>query len=296
MTKLLKSFNISTETAGFGKLFSNFSTTFTRLAAVVSLAGLTGCGDMFEPTLREICESHGHFCHDLNQDSQCRYEKAEIIRHRFNHKDAQDQAHKYGLLVKFEDYLTCIERVAHIEHKKVRDKEATRLKGVLTARKEIDRLSRETRHAADPYLSYYQWSRYGHKDALERFLLFSRTGKVKDPELLVNLASIQVKDDLDATVETLYRALSLYQSSEQVDNDIYATLVTIGLEQERFRLAYVWAAVMANYNDNISMQQPQSLAQQHDLPVAVLNAVSEEIIDHLDDGTFDADALKLYRL
>ncbi len=263
---------------------------------MAAFTGLTGCTDMFEPTVREICESHGQFCQDLNQDSQCRYEKAEIIRHRFTYKDAQDQAHKYGLLVKFEEYLTCVERVAHIEHKKVRDKEATRLKGVLTARKEIERLSRETRHAADPYLSYYQWSRYGHKDALERFMLYSRTGNIDDPGLLVKLASIQVKDDLDATVDTLYRALSLYQNSDQVDNDIYATLVTIGLEQERFRLAYVWATVMANYNDSISLQQPHALARQHNLPVTVLDAVSDEIIDHLENGEFDANALKLYRL
>lgn len=251
---------------------------------------------MFEPTISEICQEQGEFCNDLNQDHQCRYEKAEIIRHRYYHQNDKTDTHKYDLLLKFENYLSCIEKAAHIEHKKFRDKEATRLKGVLTARKEIDRLSRETRQSADPYLSYYQWSRYGHDDALQRFMQYSRSGQVKDPELLVNLASIQVKDDLDATVDTLYQALSLYQNSDEVDQEIYATLVTIGMEKENYRLSYVWSGVLANYNDNVNDAQQQAIAQQFALPVDVLDAVTDDITSAIDSGEFDAKALGLYRL
>lgn len=293
---MLKIFKKAKESGIFGGLFSNFSTKSFSVIIVVTVMGLSGCADMFEPTISEICDEQSEFCRDLNQDHQCRYEKAEIIRHRYYHQDDTADAHKYDLLLKFEDYLSCIEKAAHIEHKKVRDKEATRLKGVLTARKEIDRLSRETRQSADPYLSYYQWSRFGHEDALQRFMHYSRTGLVNDPELLVNLASIQVKSDLKATIDTLYKALSLYDSSDDVDEEIYATLLSIGMEQENYRLAYVWSGVLANYNDKVNVSQQQAIAQKYALPVKVLDDVTDDITSALDSGKFDAQALGLYRL
>lgn len=293
---MLKIFKKAKGSGKFGALFSNFSTKAFGIIFILSVLGLTACSDMFEPTISEICEEQSNFCSDLNQDHQCRYEKAEIIRHRYYHQNETTDGHKYDLLLKFEDYLSCIEKASHIEHKKIRDKEATRLKGVLTARKEISRLSRETRQSADPYLSYYQWSRYGHEDALQRFMHYSRAGKINDPGLLINLASIQVKDDLDATVETLYEALSLYQSSEEVDEEIYFTLVTLGMEKENYRMAYVWSGVLANYNDKVNKSQQQAIAQKFGLPVDVLNDVTDDIISALDDGEFDAKALGLNRL
>ncbi|WP_414827665.1 DUF2989 domain-containing protein [Alteromonas sp. H39] len=292
----MKIFKKAKGSGNFGGLFSNFSTISASVILLLCVTGLSACSDMFEPTISEICQEQGAFCTDLNQDHQCRYEKAEIIRDRYYHQNEATDGHKYNLLLKFEDYLSCIEKAAHIEHKKFRDKEATRLKGVLTARKEIDRLSRETRQSSDPYLSYYQWSRYGHEDALQRFMHYSRTGQVTDPELLINLASIQVKDDLDATVNTLYKALSLYQNSEDVDEEIYATLVTIGMEKENYRMAYVWSGVLANYNDNVNTSQQQAIAQQFELPVKVLNEVTDDITSALDSGEFDAQSLGLYRL
>ncbi len=293
---MLKIFKKAKENGIFGALFSNFSTIPACIILFISVLGLSACSDLFEPTLSEICQEQSELCTDLNQDHQCRYEKAEIIRHRYYHQNDAADGHKYDLLLKFEDYLTCIEKAAHIEHKKIRDKEATRLKGVLTARKEIDRLSRETRQSADPYLSYYQWSRYGHEDALQRFMHYSRTGQVNDPELLVNLASIQVKDDLDATINTLYKALSLYPGSDEVDEEIYATLVTIGMEKENYRMAYVWTGVLASYNDKVNTSQQAALAQQFGLPADVLDDVTDDITSALDSGKFDAQALGLYRL
>ena len=83
---------------------------------------LTGCGDLFEPTISEICESHSEICLDLSLDARCRGERAEIIRLRYYNQDSKDDAYKYPLLLNFEEYLTCVEEVQHIEHVKRKGK------------------------------------------------------------------------------------------------------------------------------------------------------------------------------
>ena len=296
-TKLLISFKTSMKTTIRESLFSKFPT--KGRIAILSLAAaitITGCGDLFEPTISEICESHSEICLDLSLDARCRAERAEIIRLRYYNQDSKDDAYKYPLLVNFEEYLVCVEEVQHIEHVKRKGKEATRLKGVITAQREIKRLSRETKNSFDPYLSYYHWTRYNDKDAYHRFERYAASNQVTDPKLLVELASVQIKTDQERTIKTLYRALSLYTDSDDIDVSIFYSLASMGMDRENYRLAYVWYGVAENYDERLNETQRMQLGQKYALPIEILDNIVDEIVSSLNSATFDADSLKLDNL
>ncbi len=290
------SFKTSIKKRTTENLFSKFPTK-KRLSTIgLALISLSGCGDLFEPTISEICESHSEICLDLSLDARCRVERAEIIRLRYYNQDTKDDAYKYPLLLNFEKYLTCVEEVQHIEHVKRKGKEATRLKGVITAQREIKRLSRETKDSLDPYLSYYHWTRFNDKDAFHRFERYAASNRVTDPSLLVSLASVQIKTDLKRTTETLHRALSLYTDSDDIDVSVFYSLAAIGMDLENYRRAYVWYGVAEAFDDRLGENQRVQLGEMHDLPTEILDDIVDEIISNLKSVTFDANALKLDKL
>ena len=278
-------------------LFSNFPTPLRkRYLAVVCLPGLIGCDGMFPPSVAEICRQDSALCDDLNPDGWCRAEKAEIIRHRYDYRNDEDDQHKYDLLLKFEDYKICVGKAAQIQHIKYREKETGRMKGLLTAQREIKRLSRETRHSENPYLAYYQWSRYGHEDALQRFQSYANSNQLNSPELQIALASIQIKTDLEQTKASLYKALALYTDEQEIDDEIFDTLVTIALDQERYHMAYVWSGVASHFSERVNDDQLKLLATRHSLPADKLDDVADEITDAIQGRDFDPHQLGLDRL
>lgn len=296
-TKLLISFKNTIKTIKSTELFSNFPTFSKHLSlSMVVMLGVSGCSEMFKPTIAEICESHSEFCLDLNLDARCRYDRADIIRLRFEHKDDTSDAYKYPLMLAFEEYLVCVEEAQHIEHIKRRGKEATRLKGVLTAQQELTRLARETKTSPDPYLSYYHWSRFNDREALARFESYAQRRNVDDPNLLVILASLQIKYDNALTTQTLYRALSMYQDSDDIDISIFHSLVSIALDDEKFQMAYVWLAVAERFDDKIPSLEREILGEAHALQVDILDDVADDIVSALKREDFDANALRLNRL
>lgn len=290
------SFKTSMKTTVTESLFSKFPTKVGMATLWLSVTSLTGCGDLFEPTISEICESHSEICTDLSLDARCRAERAEIIRLRYYNQDSKDDAYKYPLLLNFEEYLTCVEEVQHIEHVKRKGKEATRLKGVITAQREIKRLSRETKDSLDPYLSYYHWTRYNDKEAFHRFERYAASNRVSDPKLLIALASVQIKTDQQRTIETLYRALSLYTDSDDIDVSIFYSLASVGMDKDNFRLAYVWYGVAEYYDERLKETQRMQLGQKYALPVEILDNIVDEIVSSLNNATFDATSLKLNKL
>ncbi len=291
------SFKTSIKSHTVESLFSKFPTKIQLSALYIgALTALGGCSDYFEPTITEICETHSELCSDLNLDARCRTERAEIIRLRYNNQDSKDDAYKYPLLLNFEEYLACVEVVQHIEHIKHKGKEATRLKGVLTAQREIKRLSRETKNSLDPYLSYYHWSRFNDKAAFHRFERYAASNRVSDPELLVSLASVLIKTDQERTIETFYRALSLYKDSDDIDGGIYHSLASIGMDLENYRFAYVWYGVAEAFDDELDDAQRIQLRDRYNLPDEILDNIVDEIVSSLESGTFNAKKLKLDKL
>ncbi|WP_256444458.1 DUF2989 domain-containing protein [Aestuariibacter sp. A3R04] len=278
-------------------MFGNFSTKINCLAGLVFLVAiLSGCNDMFEPKVATICKDNPALCEDLNPDQWCRSEKADIIRHRYRHPDELNEEQHYRKLLIFETYQRCITKASGITHKKYRDIEGGRMKGVVTARKELDRLSRLSKDSSHPLLAYYHWSRFSDVNARKRFLDAANRGELRTPELLIALASIQVKRDLSAAKQSLHKALSMYEDDDNMDTSVFQSLATIALEEGKFGLVYIWSRVGQEYEAGINDNQLSSIANKYQLPVSLLDDVADEVTAALSDGAFNADSLGLTKL
>lgn len=299
-SKLLINYRIFRELGNSPGSFGKLSTFSGGTLIFASMLLLSACDKLTTPSIKQICEDHPSMCNTLNQDGWCRAEKADIIRHRFAQRNTPAREYNeatYHYLVKLEHYQACVAKAAQIRYIKHREKEAGRMAAFEAVRQEIKTLGWRTRESTNPYLSYYHWSRHHNEAAGKRFAAMAAQGKFdRDPALLVAFASMQIKQDANATRTTLYRALALYQDPAQIDQEVFATLVSLTLTQQNYRLAYVWGVVASHFEAQTSLSQFQSMVNQHDLPAAILNQIAEEIIDRLEDGDFDADALALDRV
>lgn len=280
-------------------LFRKFST----LAALglATLGSLTGCEAWQQTSIASICESHPTMCNDLNPDAWCRAEKAEIIRHRYLQLTEPQQMasgqQQYALFKKWESYQACIVKASGIQHIKQRDKEAGRMRGVLTAQRELKKLKWQTQDSADPYLAFYHWSRFHQAQAGERFMQAARRGELQhDPQLLVMLASMQVKSDPQTARATLFDALALYQDPDHIDPEIFGSLSTMALYREQLDAAYVWLQVARAFDLPEDATVTRRLASLDASRTEQLDEVADKVIDALEDSAFNAYNLGLHRL
>jgi len=258
---------------------------------------LFGCDDLFKPTIPTICERNPEICAGLNEDGWCRAEKAEIIRHRYDHLNVTTDSHIYKLLKHYEAYEYCIEKAAGIRHIKYREKEADRMQGFLTAIEAQKQLSRQTKNTSDPYLLYYHWSRNNDDRARKKFIAQAKQGNFNSADLWIKTASIYLKQDNEAARKALYKALSYYDDLDDVDTLLFESLVTVNLDDERYASAYVWANVYAEVDD----MGEQALARTHPLLLAPVNyekleGIASDVEDAINNGAFNADKLGLWRL
>lgn len=263
-----------------------------RLFSVLILASLlSGCEDMFfgQKTISQICRDYPQMCQDLNLDAHCRREKAEIIRTRYANLQAPSDPLKYDLLLQFEDYQECIGKAAQIEHIKHKEKKTDRVKGVITARRQLAQIARDTEDSKYPYLLHYHWSRFGREESLQEFKVLEAAGKLEEPALQVFLAEHYVKRDLDKTVKILYHALELYDSGDEVDPEIFYSLSTIFLKQERFPRAYVWAYVAKEYGvKDLDLAAIEALVRQVGKRPSRLENIGDDYISDINSGKFKA--------
>ena len=67
---------------------------------------LAGCDDTL--TLNQVCTETPGFCEDLNKDSHCKDERAELIYARYHEYKSPTEDNKYTLLKHLEDYNQCV--------------------------------------------------------------------------------------------------------------------------------------------------------------------------------------------
>ena len=258
---------------------------------------LSGCDSWGEKSIAQICQDSPSLCNDLNPDAWCRSEKAEIIRHRFNHQNEATEKQNYDMLLKWEDYKVCIAKAAGIRHIKHREKEAGRMKGLLTAERELKRLAWKTKNAENPYLAYYHWSRFSDTDARARFMRFAKDGSLyNDPALLVALASIQIKTDEEAARNTLYEALERVDKDNMVESAVFLSLSTLAIDRDNVAAAYLWATVASHFNAPVDIPAYRQMAIASNVNTDEIESKAEEVIDNLQDGKFNAYRAGIHKL
>ncbi len=258
-----------------------------RILLVVLIFSVTGCDGMSQKSIANICEDESSFCSDLNADSWCRAEKSIIIRARYNDSIEPRDINKYDLLLAFEDYKKCIDKASKIEHIKFKEKQAGRVEGLLTAERELRRLSKETRDSKDPHLLYYHWSRHNNEDALKHFMEYRDSGELETSELQVALASYYTKFDLPKTVKTLQHALELHEKDDEIDTSIFSSLTTIYMKLEKFDKAYIWGLIAVEHDvQDLDIVQVEALLIQQGINTKALEERAKSYSKAIDKGQF----------
>lgn len=261
------------------------------LTLIVFTLLLSGCENMFfgQKTISQICKEYPQMCNDLNPDAHCRREKAEIIRTRHDNLKQPSDPLKYDLLLHFEDYKKCISKAAQIEHIKYKEKKTLRVKGMLTAQRELAQIARDTEDSKYPYLLHYHWSRFGRHESMLDFLAAEAAGQLEEPQLQIHLAEYYVKRDLDKTVLILYHALELYESGDEVNPEIFYTLSSIFLKQERFPRAYIWAYIAKKYDvKDLDLVAIEALVRQVGKRPSKLKDIADDYRSDIRSGDFKA--------
>lgn len=212
-----------------------------RITLLALLVSLSGCDS--GKTVREICNDHSEFCADLNTDSHCNTQRADVISLRYTESKKPDDEVKYQLLTAFSKYAQCVELASSIEHIKLKEKTTSRVNGHLTALKEINRLSRETVNSNHPGLLYYHWSVNGNEGAMDALIKLDQQGELETTKFQYQLATYYIKFNRDIAIDKLYHALELNPAGQMPTSEIFTSLTNIYYQMEEYKLAYIWALV-----------------------------------------------------
>ncbi len=257
------------------------------LAAVLGLLFVTACDK--GPNVSTICQAHPEICKTLQEDNWCRRERRETLVNFNTLQTTDHDDNKYKLLISLEQYAKCMDKASLIEHKKLKEKKNVRINNAIKAKSMIAKMSQETANSENPFLLYFHWSRHSNKASLAKFLALEGTKAVEDPESQYNLASYYVKRDRDKTLSLLLHALELYKIDDEINEDIFKSLTTLFIDQNKYKQAYIWLKVLALHSpdDNeFSQQTLTAYIQKFNLDENFLNKVAASTLANIEQGTF----------
>ncbi len=138
-----------------------------------------------------ICKNNPEICADLNKDGWCQGEKNNLILQRFEIKDLKHPTGKqvYQQLTYLEDYSKCIEVASGVQQIVHTHRTADRARAYTLSTENLNQLQTESMEYQDPFMSYYQWTRFNDTSALNRLLKQEDAGEVTDPFLLGQIAT-----------------------------------------------------------------------------------------------------------
>lgn len=158
----------------------------TSFALVMSIFGCDNGRN-----IQTICKNNPEICADLHKDGWCLAEKTKLIQSRYELIDNVNPTGKqlYQQLTYLEDYSRCIELASGVQHIIHTSRTADRARAFRLSTQNLSQLQDETRERQDPFMSYYQWTRFGDTDALNRLLAQENAGEVTEPFLLAQIAT-----------------------------------------------------------------------------------------------------------
>lgn len=257
-----------------------------KASLLIGLLTLAGCDEPI--TLSKVCEETPGFCSDLNKDSHCKKQRADVILKRYvEYKDPSDE-NKFQLLKGFESYNQCITLAAKIELTKLKSKKTSRIDGQLTSIKEMTRIYQDTKNTTHPGLLYYQWSRNNNKRALTKLLSIENDPSVtKSAEMQFFLASYYIKFDEEKTIDLLYKTLELNKKGTFPNPEVYTSLISLFYKHEKFKHAYIFSQVakMSGVENIDSFEIEQSLLNSGK-NLSSLDDLAEQIYLQVINGEF----------
>ncbi|AAN55380.1 DUF2989 domain-containing protein [Shewanella oneidensis MR-1] len=257
----------------------------TSFALVMSLFGCDNGRN-----IQTICKNNPEICADLHKDGWCLAEKTKLIQSRFDLIGHNNPTGKqlYQQLTYLEDYSRCIELASGVQHIIHTNRTADRARAFRLSTQNLSQLQDDTRERQDPFMSYYQWTRFGDTQALNRLLAQESAGEVTEPFLLAQIAtyyssrnaikaqqlylkvfaSIQF-DDFDPS--WLLGLASTYRQTQQLDKTYMLTKANLLLTQQKYSEDKMLALIGGNKTLAVTLDQ-----------------YAQNLIDALKDGHYSS--------
>lgn len=215
----------------------------TKLLIFFPIILLTGCKYFTYTSLNSICEITPEFCEDLHVIGDCRYQRTTVIRSLHYDKNEPSELNKQILLTELDEYESCLELTLFLQFTRNKQRKKYRIENYLKTQSLIKEHVAESKNTQDPMLAYYLWTRHNDMQAREVFLTAATKKQIKDPRLLIKLATVYTKDNPQEALKQFYNAMHVSQSLKRFSSSNFAMIMTILYQHKKFEDAYVWALI-----------------------------------------------------
>jgi len=241
--------------------------------------------------LANLCKENPQICQEFGQDSWCKRERIEVTLARIDLKTINKDSQKYNLLIAYEGYVDCMGLASQIQHIKLKEKTTMRKDNWLKARAKLAELSDQTLDSKHPHLLYYHWSRELNKNALEQFLKLEGSAALENSTSQFQLATYYVKKNKNKTLRLLFHSLELHQPNEKIIPEVFESLVTIFINKNKPKQAYIWLKIYHLVTTKQNKQIKQQLIQYqsaYSLDGDFLDKVASNTLAKIKSGKFKA--------
>ena len=250
---------------------------------------LIGCDS--GPNFAKLCEENPEICAEFQEDSWCKKERIDVGLANIAHLKNQQDSQKYQQLIAYESYDKCVTHAVKIEHVKLKEKRTRRIENMMKARDKISTLAEQTARSNHPRLLYFHWTRFLSEPHLEKFLALEGTKALETTESQYDLATYYAKRDQKKTLQLLFKALTLYDNKNEINDDIFKSLSTIFAEKNEFKQAYIWLKVLHLHDPqdrDLSKDTLTRYVAEHKLNAEYLDKVATSTLNHVLEMSFKA--------
>ncbi|MCL1089453.1 DUF2989 domain-containing protein [Shewanella profunda] len=264
----------------------------TSFTLGMSFFGLFGCDN--GRNIAIICKNNPEICADLHKDSWCLAEKTQLIRNRYNLKDTTNPTGKqlFLQLTYLEDYSRCIELAAGVQHIIHTSRTADRARAFRLSTENLNLLQEQTRERQDPFMSYYQWTRFADTAALHRLLDQENAGDVSDPFLLAQVATYYSNRNAIKAQQLYLKVFSEIQYDD-FDADWLLGLASAFRHEQQFDKTYMLTkANLLLTQQKYSEDKMLALLGNNKILAAKLDKYAQTLIDALKNGNYSTSSVR----
>lgn len=214
-----------------------------RLLILLSVSILFGCFPEKEVSLANICESNAELCADLHKISDCRYDRADVIRARYYNKTTPSAIQKRELLKKLGRYESCLELTLSMQLTRHVERKQQRIENYLTVQQSIRTITTESTGTQDPFLAYYLWINNHDLQAKHVFIKAATSKEMKNPDILAKLASAYSKAMPAEGLKYFFKAMRVSHSIEDLPQTTFLNIMALYFKKRDFENAFIWAYI-----------------------------------------------------
>jgi hypothetical protein len=276
---------------------------FTSFCLVIAVLGLFGCEN--DQNTEVICKNNPELCEDLHKDSWCRFEKADLIRHRYALKQTEQHTGKqlYQQLIFLEKYSKCIELAAGVQHLINTDRTEDRKRAFAVSTQNLEQLQEYTKDSKEVFLAFYRWVRFNDPAAFSLVDSAFKQGQVNDVIILEQLAVHYLKINADIS-KAIYAQLfgriltdtpvedsseedaeSYMDTSREFNTDWLLGLANVYQQQQQFTKVYLLTKINLSLTEQTASDVQLLALINNDKKLAIkLNKQAKETASALANG------------